>query len=135
MGQKSLKRWLVVRDLEKASHTLVEGDIIKLGNFKFRVRQLATSSCAGVQPELGLDDQEPICCTSPEEASKQVCRICLLEGGCDGDPLISPCRCKGTNGHVHLGCLRRWINDRLNRSDDAPDSSYFYQQLACEICK
>merc|ERR1719310_611909 len=36
----SKKLWLVVRDLSTGSHELAEGDVMKLGRFRFRVRQL-----------------------------------------------------------------------------------------------
>lgn len=62
------------------------------------------------------------------------CRICLLEGSTDEDPLISPCKCKGTIEMVHLGCLRHWIRGRLNLSNNA-SGSYFYTPITCELCK
>eukprot|EP00435_Cladocopium_sp_Y103_P013400 s2331_g3.t1 len=53
-SSSSKKLWLVVKDLVSSSHRLQEGDVIKLGRFKFRVRQLVASSCGGLQPELRL---------------------------------------------------------------------------------
>jgi len=40
----SKKLWLVVRDMPSGAHHLQEGDVIKLGRFKFRVRQLRRSA-------------------------------------------------------------------------------------------
>jgi len=139
------KLWLVVRDLSTCGHRLVEGDIIKLGRFKFRVRQMVSSATGGQQPELRLDDSGAYCCANPErlsvmgengqtELSQTLCRICLLEGPAEDDPLVSPCQCKGSIEFVHLGCLRHWIKGRLNLSD-APGGSYFFRPLACELCK
>jgi hypothetical protein len=34
------------------------------------------------------------------------CRYCLEDDG----PFVSPCRCKGTVGQVHIQCLNKWIN-------------------------
>lgn len=146
-SSNSKKLWLVVRDMQGSGHRLTEGDVIKLGRFKFRVRQLVASACGGAQPELRLDDAGTACCQAaemPAEAFSKnglsnemqpLCRICLLEGPADeGDPLISPCQCKGSIEHVHLACLRHWIRGRLNLSD-APSGSYFYRPLACELCK
>jgi len=62
------------------------------------------------------------------------CRICLLEGSTDDDPLISSCSCNGSIRYVHLGCLRHWIKGRLNLSDSMPNGTYFYKQLTCELC-
>ncbi|CAE7461058.1 clpC [Symbiodinium pilosum] len=142
-SSNSKKLWLVVRDLVSSSHRLQEGDVIKLGRFKFRVRQLVASSYGGMQPELRLDDSGVICCaveptgnSEGPQVNKLLCRICLLEGPGEDqdDPLIAPCQCKGSIEYVHLGCLRHWIRGRLNLSD-RPLGSYFYRPLTCELCK
>jgi len=135
-SNNSKKLWLVVRDLSATGHRLAEGDIMKLGRFKFRVRQLASSQQVGQQPELKLDDSGTVYAHQAENSfdSTTMCRICLLEGPGEDDPLITPCQCKGSIEFVHLGCLRHWIRGRLNLSD-APSGSYFYRPLACELCK
>ncbi|CAE7357416.1 ALKBH8 [Symbiodinium natans] len=88
-----------------------------------------------------LDDSGVICCAvepGPDgegpQVNKLLCRICLLEGPGEDDPLIAPCQCKGSIEYVHLGCLRHWIRGRLNLSD-RPLGSYFYRPLTCELCK
>lgn len=132
----SKKLWVVVRELPGAGHRLGEGDVMKLGRFKFRVRQLVYSSCDGRQPELRLEDTG-ICSGNDHDTkdlSTALCRICLLEGPGEDDPLITPCACKGSIEYVHLACIRHWIRGRLNLSD-APSGSYFYRPLACELCK
>eukprot|EP00929_Paragymnodinium_shiwhaense_P037930 TRINITY_DN20120_c0_g1_i1.p1 TRINITY_DN20120_c0_g1~~TRINITY_DN20120_c0_g1_i1.p1 ORF type:complete len:463 (+),score=90.58 TRINITY_DN20120_c0_g1_i1:102-1490(+) len=139
-SSNSKKLWLVVRDLHNQAHRLNESDTIKLGRFKFRVRQMVASSSSGVQPELRLDDGEKsMCVANPpvqegQDLSRVSCRICLLEGPTEDDPLLSPCRCKGSIQYVHLGCLRHWIKGRLNLSD-AQASCYYFRPLACELCK
>merc|ERR1719162_722126 len=85
-SSSSKKLWLVVRDLATCGHRLSEGDVIKLGRFKFRVRQLVASACGGAQPELRLDDTGAICCANPDTVpnlAETLCRICLLEGPSD----------------------------------------------------
>merc|ERR1719265_538275 len=75
------KLWLVVRDLATCGHRLSEADIIKLGRFKFRVRQMVASACGGAQPELTLDDNGIVCCVDhSRDMQSNLCRICLLEG-------------------------------------------------------
>eukprot|EP00425_Heterocapsa_triquetra_P038213 CAMPEP_0195073094 /NCGR_PEP_ID=MMETSP0448-20130528/16508_1 /TAXON_ID=66468 /ORGANISM="Heterocapsa triquestra, Strain CCMP 448" /LENGTH=422 /DNA_ID=CAMNT_0040105163 /DNA_START=37 /DNA_END=1305 /DNA_ORIENTATION=+ len=136
-ASSSKKLWLVVRDIPSCGHRLSEGDVIKLGRFKFRVRQLVASASGGAQPELRLDDSGVVCCPdSAQDLESTLCRICLLEGPGEDkdDPLITPCKCKGSIEYVHLGCLRHWIRGRLNLSDTA-GGSYFYRPLACELCK
>lgn len=38
----------------------------------------------------------------------KTCRICLCDDISQGNPLISPCKCKGTMKYVHLKCLEEW---------------------------
>eukprot|EP00403_Amphidinium_massartii_P009631 CAMPEP_0178421864 /NCGR_PEP_ID=MMETSP0689_2-20121128/26871_1 /TAXON_ID=160604 /ORGANISM="Amphidinium massartii, Strain CS-259" /LENGTH=417 /DNA_ID=CAMNT_0020043397 /DNA_START=47 /DNA_END=1300 /DNA_ORIENTATION=- len=136
-SSSSKKLWLVVRDLATNGHRLQEGDVIKLGRFKFRVRQMVSQAAGGVQPELRLGlDEGMVTCNDKDQAllHSTMCRICLLEGPGEGDPLIRPCSCRGSIEYVHLGCLRHWIRGRLNFSD-TPSGSFFYRPLACELCK
>jgi hypothetical protein len=111
---------------------------MKLGRCKLRVRQVAPGPAqigdASPQPLLQLDDTEAPP-TGEEDLSKVACRICLLEGSTEDDPLINPCSCKGSIRYVHLECLRHWIKGRLNLSDASSQcGSYFYKQLTCELC-
>jgi hypothetical protein len=135
------KLWLVVRDLPARGHVLQEGDVFKLGRFKLRVRQMvpgpsvtASPSQSAIQPELQLEDTEAPAQDPAADLSTIPCRICLLEGSTDDDPLISSCSCNGSIRYVHLGCLRHWIKGRLNLSDSMPNGTYFYKQLTCELC-
>jgi len=133
----SKKLWVVVRDLATSGHKLSEGDVIKLGRFKFRVKQMVGADISPAQPELFMDDTGSSCVIEPDhenELSSTLCRICLLEGSSDEDPLIRPCRCRGSIEYVHLGCLRHWVKGRLNLADN-PEGSYFYRPLPCELCR
>jgi len=135
-SSSSRKLWLVVKELQTCGQGLTEGDIIKLGRFKFRVRQMVTSDHSGVQAELKFEDsgiQGSADLSKLADLNQTMCRICLLEGSTEDDPLISPCACKGSIEYVHLGCLRHWIKGRLNFSDNS--TSFFYRPLACELCK
>jgi len=136
-ASSSKKLWVVVRDLATCGHRLSDGDVIKLGRFKFRVRQIVSSECSGVQPELFFEETGSVCEVEPNhttELCSALCRICLLEGSSDDDPLIRPCQCKGSIEYVHLGCLRHWVKGRLNLPD-TQEGSYFYRPLPCELCK
>lgn len=133
----SKKLWVVVRDLATCGHRLTEQDVIKLGRFKFRVRQMVTEDCSEKQPELFFEENGSVCEVEQNHEtglSSMACRICLLEGSSEDDPLIKPCQCKGSIEHVHLGCLRHWVKGRLNLAD-TQEGSYFYRPLPCELCK
>lgn len=50
---------------------------------------------------------------------EEECRFCF-EVGTTEDPLVAPCKCRGTIGKVHKSCLRHWILEK--------------GCLTCEIC-
>lgn len=133
-GVQAKKLWTVVKEV--GQYTLHEGDVIKLGRFKLRVRQV----CVGphddpVRPDLASGDGNSCGVVAPPTADGMPCRICLLEGsGGDEDPLVEACSCRGSIQYVHLGCLRYWINGRLCLTD-ASKHAYLFRQLACELCK
>lgn len=127
------KLWLIVKDLPNATHQLQEGDVIKLGRYKLKVKQMVKSDC--LAPELRLDDGDvPASVVTPLELASMQCRICLLDGGTAEDPLLCPCQCRGSIKFVHLECLRRWINGRLSLTEEQKPS-FFFKQLHCELCK
>jgi len=130
------KLWLVIGDSPAKAHKLCEGDVIKLGRFEFRVRQLVALEQSSVMPELGLEDLGAVCPVLgiPEHANEALCRFCLLQSDTAEDPLIAPCRCQGSIEHVHLGCLRHWLRERLDLSN-VPGGSYFFHAFGCELCK
>eukprot|EP00382_Lankesteria_abbotti_P000781 CAMPEP_0113844246 /NCGR_PEP_ID=MMETSP0372-20130328/141_1 /TAXON_ID=340204 /ORGANISM="Lankesteria abbotti" /LENGTH=582 /DNA_ID=CAMNT_0000813249 /DNA_START=152 /DNA_END=1900 /DNA_ORIENTATION=+ /assembly_acc=CAM_ASM_000359 len=136
------KLFLIVKELPEEHHVLQEGDIIKLGRFKLKVKQLASQIQGEPVPELKLDDTDvglsevsheyidsP---NTPLDGQPMQCRICLLEGGSPKDPLVCPCQCKGSIKYVHVDCLRHWINGKLNFSDER---RFFYKITPCELCK
>lgn len=56
-----------------------------------------------------------------ETATAEVtCRICYEEGTLS-DPLLSPCRCKGSMGFVHNSCLTKWVQS--------------WDLKRCEVCQ
>lgn len=143
-GRKGGKLWRVVKDVA-GGHYLQEGDSIKLGRFKLRVRQLVVPStqAANATPEGVLATvtvsgagAPRLCRVNAEGVGEEnlPCRICLLEDSTQEDPLLRPCECRGTIECVHLACLRHWIRGRLDLQESST-GSYFYKPLACELCK
>lgn len=51
------------------------------------------------------------------------CRICMEEDNTSSNPLISPCKCKGSMKYIHRNCLNNWRNT---------NNIAFYE---CDICK
>lgn len=67
-----------------------------------------------------------------------VCRICLEEyseqGGLAGASskerhLLNPCKCQGTQGLVHFGCLKRWLEFQVGKG------SSLKKVTSCAVCK
>ncbi|KAI4497878.1 hypothetical protein M0802_006994 [Mischocyttarus mexicanus] len=56
---------------------------------------------------LGLGQQHRLT-HSLASVGSSVCRICHTNTL--KEPLVSPCRCKGTLANVHLSCLEKWLN-------------------------
>ena len=59
--------------------------------------------------------------TKVSEESELVCRICWgteeedqnkVKNSDDFNPLISPCKCAGTMGMIHLKCLQGWLETK-----------------------
>ncbi|XP_076390584.1 E3 ubiquitin-protein ligase MARCHF2 [Megachile rotundata] len=76
------------------------------------------NDCDTQQIPLGVGQQEQLT-RSLVSVGSSVCRICHTNTS--KEPLISPCRCKGSLAYVHLACLERWLNQ----------SSRSY----CELCR
>lgn len=69
-----------------------------------------------------VDDLSP----SPNSVSSDeapICRICQVDQTAESDRLIRPCRCAGSQAHVHLACLNRWRSTSLQATH------------ACSVCK
>ncbi len=50
-------------------------------------------------------------------------------------PLISPCSCTGSMRHIHLNCLREWLEGKKHMKETPVVNSYIWKNLECEICK
>jgi hypothetical protein len=65
------------------------------------------------------------------------CRICLGEeedDEIDDNPLISPCKCNGTMQHIHLECLKKWLDSKIHTKLTDYCFSYNWKNLVCELC-
>jgi hypothetical protein len=149
--------WLVVKSLDKG-YRISTGDVIRLGRVHMRVSELGGISEAesysptavkckrlgngGLNKNSKLSPKKDplhvgMCDTDTEEegVGKQPCRICLSETASDSDPLISPCKCTGTMGRVHLQCLQHWFNSKISARERVNAMSFSWKALECELCK
>lgn len=53
------------------------------------------------------------------------------------NPLIHPCKCDGTMKHIHIECLREWLNSKSSFKESNPPGvkTYCWKALECELCK
>jgi len=81
-----------------------------------------------------------------EQSEEACCKICwgteaedaALGGPSDNDepnPLISPCKCTGTQGTIHLKCLRSWLETKRQRRVHKGQVMLKFNKVDCEICK
>lgn len=87
--------------------------------------------------------EEGVKLTSHSDNSEQACRICwgteqdasFAEDPNDINPLISPCKCTGTMGSIHLKCLRGWLQTKCTRKTHRKQLVIKFKKLDCELCK
>lgn len=51
------------------------------------------------------------------------------------NPLINACACKGSVMQIHLDCLMKWIQSKLQVKINDNNICFNYKQFECEICK
>lgn len=104
---------------------------------------MAGASSGSPSPDLHIRGLQARAVTSLglEDASTNTgilqlqCRICLMEGPSEDDPLIQPCECTGSIKYVHANCLARWIDGRLGFNGGKTfKPAFFFRPVACELC-
>ncbi len=138
--------WLAIRYCKSPDgikgHKLNEGDILRLGRIKFRVKRICLNHTQdmdmsqipaflfkqGVVESLHQGKEDSL----PESSS---CRICLFDTNSAENPLISPCKCAGTMKYIHLECLRHWLKNRVSIQETPQSAYYYWKMLDCELCK
>uniref|UniRef100_A0A1B0B774 RING-CH-type domain-containing protein n=1 Tax=Glossina palpalis gambiensis TaxID=67801 RepID=A0A1B0B774_9MUSC len=102
-----------------AVHTLSETTAIRLYN-SVTVGSDHRTPVPPIRPQIEALEQKSIESIQSCNEFGNSCRICRWNRS-DMQILQCPCHCKGSVGHVHLQCLKRWI---MHRRDNH-----------CEICK
>ncbi|CAG9331348.1 unnamed protein product [Blepharisma stoltei] len=138
--------WLVIKSIRNngvRGYKICEGDWIRLGRVKLQVKKICTDTTKkalenesvivadGENPKFQYF--EPLRGDSNEVMA---CRICLNNENSTENPLISPCYCTGTMKHIHISCLQEWLkNKAVVISKFQKVTSFFWNELSCEICK
>jgi hypothetical protein len=140
--QKFEKLWLAVRGFNDSprAYRLCEGDVIRLGRMKFRVKEIQGSNSQRTDPNFRLADIVNLRINTDysEEGGctfKLPCRICLSEVYVAENPLISPCKCTGTMKYIHLSCLQMCLKSKINTRSSEFSLSFSWKTMSCDLCK
>lgn len=130
------------------SNVLEEGNIIKFGRVRFRIQSISHSlddfrakkdkfnnSNFNSALEKSLDIDPKIESIQSESETTRICRFCLFEQADYDDPLINPCTCTGSMKYIHINCLRKWLNSKLQNKKSDFMNSLTWKSLECELCK
>eukprot|EP00438_Fugacium_kawagutii_P019438 Skav202636 [mRNA] locus=scaffold1942:22898:23518:- [translate_table: standard] len=102
---------------------------------EFLMPEASGPSVASEQPEATEDVQSDQSDASEEEISRPGAELersvspaeCWICRDVTGEPLIQPCRCRGSMSGVHASCVEEWIRShRRTARDDAPPR--------CSVC-
>ena len=150
------KQWLVIRYFKDPEYLLSEGDIVRFGKVKMKVKEInGPKPCdnrrnsvhskfihnGGLGAPLKLRSEKYLSEYTRNERQETYskdpacCRICLSEEDSDENPLISPCLCTGTMGVVHIVCLQNWLKSKITCNSHNNTKVYTWKSLMCELCK
>ncbi|XP_073829690.1 uncharacterized protein [Musca autumnalis] len=105
---------------ENAVHRLSEVSAIRLFNSVASTNENMTLHPVVIEHgEDAVAEEKSIETVRSFDEHGNSCRICRWNRS-DMMVIESPCLCRGTVGHIHLQCLKRWIMHRRN--------------IHCEIC-
>ena len=65
---------------------------------------------------------------------KIYCRLCYQEESTITDPLLCPCKCKGSMKYIHYSCLKKSIMQKIQIRKENNFDLYFFKSYNCEIC-
>ena len=147
-----------INDINYYGYQLNEGDIIKIGRYKVKVRRINLNTTKdninnkNDNNDISYDEikskdnknkivinnlNKNINNNNDKNADKQ-CRICFNSDE-NISPLISPCSCTGSLKYIHLLCLQKWLQSKIKLDykeiNENLISAYKYQRVQCEICK
>jgi len=69
-----------------------------------------------------------------ETIEKIYCRLCYQEESTVLDPLLCPCKCKGSMKYIHFSCLKKSIMQKIQIRKEKYFDLYFFKSYNCEIC-
>ena len=156
--------WRVAKTLDWRKHNknyrveskgveIHEGNIIKMGRLKMRlmkiklaeseVHQVIVNKKSNYAPKFVSEEEAPVdikdisYVMSDQSEEIPPWRFWLSNVMEDqNNPLINPCFCKGTQGLLHLECLKSWMGSkRTHRVFSDYSEMYTWKTMHWELCK
>ena len=137
------KNWLAVTCLSSPKgYQVAEGDVLKMGRLKFRVKELKSADPSKRVSDFSIQDLMQLKDESDESEDETQgttfnlpCKICLSEYFTDENPLICPCNCDGTMKYIHLKCLQRALRSKVTSRSSESTVSFSWKSMSCDLCK
>jgi RING-variant domain len=131
-----------------------EGDCIKLGRIRFKIKELKLESGDsekgeskpkenvvknyiqenGTNFEILKEKMVHYDINDSQKSSGTVCRICLSDEESEA-PLVSPCKCSGSMQYIHIHCMQKWLASKLKSKSTSFSVSFSLKNFECELCK
>ena len=70
-----------------------------------------------------------------QKANQFPCRICFNDEYDQSNPLINPCKCRGSMKYIHLECLRIWLKSKIESRFSSKIMIFKLSSIECELCK
>jgi len=126
-----------------------QGDILKVGRVKFAVKEIKYKDSMDIVTKnddmFSMDEEfeeyeevESVMKIDEgvvHEDEQKRCRFCWLSEVDESNPLFTSCKCSGSVGFIHFGCLRNWLDIKKQMKQSVNFSSYYWKSFECEICK
>ena len=149
------------KDKKNKFYRIDKGDIIKLGKLYIRIVEIKldkeettnfqnnnnsyvfqnnNNNIIELLPRINSARELPkINLKEMKIKPKNKCRICYENTSTIKNPLINPCKCKGSMKYIHYNCLLNCIKNKIEKVKNKFDIKkfIFYEKsfLNCELCK
>ena len=149
------------KDKKNKFYRIDKGDIIKLGKLYIRIVEIKldkeettnfqnnnnsyvfqnnNNNIIELLPRINSARELPkINLKEMKIKPKNKCRICYEITSTIKNPLINPCKCKGSMKYIHYNCLLNCIKNKIEKVKNKFDIKkfIFYEKsfLNCELCK
>lgn len=144
-GYETVERLYKVIEPEENEEFRI-GDVLKIGRVRLKILKIPIAISKDDAHDIIKEDINNFTSIFTNNASDTIsenhdsdnetkCRVCLSSHSLFDDPLISPCNCSGSVGHIHFKCLK--LSLKLNMFITSLNFTTYYmlKSMCCEICK